>query len=215
MVQFTVSSHQQVKSALSQARQRQLPGGISCQVAPLLWQEQYQVTVTTLMRGDTCPETRNKDQLKTSGLGSAGPLPREQHTPGSPCTLQGVIMSWRTAGAPCSCWALHEEEGSSPKAPSLTEPAALAPFCHACRRSPGLANLRLPPAFLVQAFPTPKQQYDTLPHNCPNTPFTTASWHLCRNTERWLLPLMSPGASHLTAHNPQDPLQEPCGHHPL
>lgn len=35
------------------------------------------------------------------------------------------------AGAACSCWDLHADEGFSPKAPSPTEPAALAAFCHA------------------------------------------------------------------------------------
>lgn len=71
--------------------------------------------MTTLMRGEMYPETRNKDQLKPSGLGSAGALPQEQHSAGSPCTLQGGIMSWRTAGSPCSRWALRAE-GSSPGA---------------------------------------------------------------------------------------------------
>ena len=103
-----------------------------------------------------------------------------------------------------SCWALHAEEGLCPKALPPTEPAALSAFCRACRDSLGSVNPRLPPAFPVQAIPTLQQQYSMPLHNCPVSPFTAASWHLCGYTERQLPLLKHPGPSHITAHNPQD-----------
>lgn len=189
-----------------------------------------ELLVYTHKKGNVELEARNEEHGIT-GLGSAGAPPWEQ-TPTHPL-VSPAAPGWTHQASICS-----KERSCLGESQGLPAPAELSmqrkawawkhclpqsqqlwqPTCfgsQACRDSPGSVNPRLPPAFPVQALPTLKWQCGTLLHNCPTSPFTAASWHPCGYTERGLSPLMSPEPSHITAQNPQDPLQEPCGHHPL
>lgn len=93
MIQLTVSSHEQVKPALSQTRQRQQPGGVSCQVTPLLWQEWYQVTL-----GDYAHDERDVPREIKISLSLQGWAQQELCPTSS--TAQGAPVGCREASCP-------------------------------------------------------------------------------------------------------------------
>lgn len=196
-IRFTVSSHQQVKAASSATRQWQQPGGISRRAAlkdswglhtrHVPWGSKWGRTWDYRAQQDPRPMRSPPIEPSSSWLNTGG-----LHTP------HAETVPW------CSCWALRAEEGLCPKALSPTEPAALAAFCHAA----GTHRVQSILGSLCRLSPPWSGGTATVPRPINGC-------HLCRCTEGRLSPLMSPGPSHITVHDPQEPLQEPCGHHPL